>query len=248
MKVSCLKVDSLDSISCLICYVLSLIYYHLYSNNRISHSLFILQFTPLPAVAGLYFARFFTKKSVPSYFAFVALGSLMVIWFVMHNYWDLNIWLAGMFLKSFCKLIVANIIIAMVIPGLVLLPSKFHFLTEAGMVAHALLLCYIEDRFFNYSSIYYYGMEDDVMYPSYMVILTTLIGLAVIRRLFADHRIGSKAVWILTCLYSAKLAMLFLSSKSIVWVSAALLLAVSPPLLLYKYVLGILTFTSIVLS
>ncbi|XP_010419915.1 PREDICTED: uncharacterized protein LOC104705589 [Camelina sativa] len=191
-------------------------------------------FTPLPAVAGLYFARFFTKKSVPSYFAFVALGSLMVIWFVMHNYWDLNIWLAGMFLKSFCKLIVANIIIAMVIPGLVLLPSKFHFLTEAGMVAHALLLCYIEDRFFNYSSIYYYGMEDDVMYPSYMVILTSLIGLTVVRRLFADHRIGQKAVWILTCLYSAKLAMLFLSSKSIVWVSAALLLAVSPPLLLYK--------------
>ncbi|KAJ0230744.1 No exine formation 1 [Hirschfeldia incana] len=195
---------------------------------------FPILFTPLPAVAGLYFARFFTKKSVPSYFAFVALGSLMVIWFVMHNYWDLNIWLAGMFLKSFCKLIVANIIIAMVIPGLVLLPSKFHFLTEAGMVAHALLLCYIEDRFFNYSSIYYYGMEDDVMYPSYMVIMTTLIGLAVVRRLFADRRIGSKAVWILTCLYSAKLAMLFLSSKSIVWVSAALLLAVSPPLLLYK--------------
>ncbi|CAF1884148.1 unnamed protein product [Brassica napus] len=195
---------------------------------------FPLLFTPLPAVAGLYFARFFTKKSVPSYFAFVALGSLMVIWFVMHNYWDLNIWLAGMFLKSFCKLIVANIIIAMVIPGLVLLPSKFHFLTEAGMVAHALLLCYIEDRFFNYSSIYYYGMEDDVMYPSYMVMLTTLIGLAVVRRLLADRRIGSKAVWILTCLYSAKLAMLFLSSKSIVWVSAALLLAVSPPLLLYK--------------
>ncbi|KAF8047123.1 hypothetical protein N665_3197s0009 [Sinapis alba] len=195
---------------------------------------FPLLFTPLPAVAGLYFARFFTKKSVPSYFAFVALGSLMVIWFVMHNYWDLNIWLAGMFLKSFCKLIVANIIIAMVIPGLVLLPSKFHFLTEAGMVAHALLLCYIEDRFFNYSTIYHYGMEDDVMYPSYMVILTTLVGLAVVRRLFADQRIGSKAVWILTCLYSAKLAMLFLSSKSVVWVSAALLLAVSPPLLLYK--------------
>ncbi|KAJ4882902.1 no exine formation 1 [Raphanus sativus] len=195
---------------------------------------FPLLFTPLPAVAGLYFARFFTKKSVPSYFAFVALGSLMVIWFVMHNYWDLNIWLAGMFLKSFCKLIVANIIIAMVIPGLVLLPSKLHFLTEAGMVAHALLLCYIEDRFFNYSTIYHYGMEDDVMYPSYMVILTTLVGLAVVRRLFADQRIGSKAVWILTCLYSAKLAMLFLSSKSIVWVAAALLLAVSPPLLLYK--------------
>ncbi|CAA7031533.1 unnamed protein product [Microthlaspi erraticum] len=77
-------------------------------------------------------------------------------------------------------------------------------------------------------------MEDDVIYPSYMVILTTLVELAGARRLFANHRIGQKAVWILTSLYSETLAMLFLSSKSNVLVSAALLLAVSPPLLLYK--------------
>ncbi|KAJ6347103.1 hypothetical protein OIU76_003739 [Salix suchowensis] len=77
-------------------------------------------------------------------------------------------------------------------------------------------------------------MEEDVMYPSYMVILTTFVGLALVRRLSVDHRIGSKAVWILTCLYSSKLSMLFISSKPVVWVSAVLLLAVTPPLLLYK--------------
>lgn len=49
-----------------------------------------------------------------------------------------------------------------------------------------------------------------------------------------DQRIGPKAVWVLICLYSSKLAMLFISSKSVVWVTAVLLLAVSPPLLLYK--------------
>lgn len=159
----------------------------------------------------------------------------MVTWFVLHNYWDLNIWLAGMSLKSFCKLIVASVTLAMVIPGLALLPAKLHVLTEAGLISHALLLCYIENRLFNYSSIYYYGLEDDVMYPSYMVVLTTIVGLALVRRLSVDHRIGPKAVWILICLYSSKLGMLFMSSKSVVWVSAVLLLAVSPPLLLYKY-------------
>lgn len=197
------------------------------------------QFLPLPAVSGFYLARFFTKKSLPSYFAFVVLGSLMVTWFVLHNFWDLNIWLAGMSLKSFCKLILVDVILAMVIPGLALLPSKLHFLTEVGLISHALLLCYIENRFFSYSSIYYYGLDEDVMYPSYMVIMTTFLGLALVRRLLVDQRIGPKAVWVLICLYSSKLAMLFISSKSVVWVTAVLLLAVSPPLLLYKYVLGI---------
>uniref|UniRef100_I1KZJ5 No exine formation 1 n=1 Tax=Glycine max TaxID=3847 RepID=I1KZJ5_SOYBN len=195
---------------------------------------FPLLFLPLPAVAGFYLARFFEKKSLTSYFAFVILGSLMVTWFVLHNFWDLNIWMAGMSLKSFCKLIIANSVLAMAIPGLALLPSKLTFLSEAGLISHALLLCYIENRFFNYSSIYYYGFEDEVMYPSYMVVMTTLLGLALVRSLSVDHRIGGKAVWILTCLFSSKLAMLFISSKSVVWVSAVLLLAVSPPLLLYR--------------
>ncbi|KAG4923001.1 hypothetical protein AAZX31_18G279500 [Glycine max] len=195
---------------------------------------FPLLFLPLPAVAGFYLARFFEKKSLISYFAFVILGSLMVTWFVLHNFWDLNIWMAGMSLKSFCKLIIANSVLAMAIPGLALLPLKLNFLSEAGLISHALLLCYIENRFFNYSSIYYYGFEDEVMYPSYMVVMTTLLGLALVRRLSVDHRIGGKAVWILTCLFSSKLAMLFISSKSVVWVSAVLLLAVSPPLLLYR--------------
>ncbi|KAA8532277.1 hypothetical protein F0562_032310 [Nyssa sinensis] len=139
-----------------------------------------------------------------------------------------------MSLKSFCKLIVVTVVLAMAVPGLALLPPKLHFLTEVGLISHALLLCYIENCFFNYSSIYYYGLEDDVMYPSYMVVLTTFVGLALVKSLSVDHRIGPKAVWILTCLYSSKLAMLFITSKAVLWVSAILLLAVSPPLLLYK--------------
>lgn len=191
-------------------------------------------FLPVPSIAGFYLARFFTKKSVSSYFAFVVLGSLVVTWFVVHNFWDLNIWMAGMSLKSFCKLVIVNVVLAMSIPGLALLPSKLHFLIEIGLIGHALLVMHIENRFFNYSGIFYYGFEDDVMYPSYMVIVTTFVGLALVKRLSVDRRIGAKAVWILTCLYSAKLAMLLISSKSVVWVSAILLLAVTPPLLLYK--------------
>ncbi|XP_042497404.1 uncharacterized protein LOC122076159 [Macadamia integrifolia] len=195
---------------------------------------FPLLFLPLPLVSGFYLARFFTKKSLTSYFTFALLASLMVAWFVMHNYWNLNIWLAGMSLKFFCKLIVASVILAMAVPGFSLLPPKFRFLTEVGLITHALLLCFIENRLYNYSSFYYFGLDEEVMYPSYMVILTTCLGLALVRRLVVDNRIGPKAVWILTCLYCSKLAMLFITSKSVLWASAVLLLAISPPLLLYK--------------
>ncbi|KAG9144769.1 hypothetical protein Leryth_017247 [Lithospermum erythrorhizon] len=192
------------------------------------------KFVPLPSVAGFYLARFFTKKSLSSYFTFVLLGSLMVTWFVMHNYWDLNIWMAGMSLKSFCKLIVGCVILAMTIPGLAVMPSKYQYLAEIGLIIHALLLCNIENHFFSYSNVYYYGFDDDVMYPSYMVVMTTFVGLAIVRRLSVDNRIGSKAVWVLTCLYCSKLAMLVMASNSVLWVSAVLLLAVTPPVLLYK--------------
>lgn len=195
---------------------------------------FPILFVPLPSVAGFYLARFFTKKSLSSYFTFVLLGSLMVTWFVMHNYWDLNIWMAGMSLKSFCKLIVGCVILAMAVPGLAVMPSKFHYLAEIGLIFHALLLCNIENHFFSYSNVYYYGFDDDVMYPSYMVVMTTFLGLAIVRRLSVDNRIGSKAVWVLTCLYCSKLAMLVMASNSVLWVSAVLLLAVTPPVLLYK--------------
>ncbi|EPS62676.1 hypothetical protein M569_12112, partial [Genlisea aurea] len=191
-------------------------------------------FLPVPLAAGYHLSRFFTKKSLFSYFIFTVLASFMVAWFVIHNYWDLNIWIAGMSLKSFSKLIVASVILAMAIPGVAVLPPKFRFLTEAGLISHALLLCYVENSLFNYSNFYYYGIDEDVMYPSYMVVFTSLAGLAIVRRLSLDLRIGSKAVWVLICLYSAKLSLLFVASKAVLWVSALLLLAVSPPLLLYK--------------
>nr|ATG71033.1 no exine fromation 1 [Cupressus sempervirens] len=193
-----------------------------------------LKFLPAPIVAGFYISQFFTKKSLSSYFIFVISASLPFAWFVVHNYWNLNIWLAGMALKSFCKYIIVSTVLAMVIPGLALLPSKVHIVTEIGLISHALMICYIENKLYTYSSIYYFGIDDDVMYPSYMVITTTVLGLALVRRLALDNRIGPKAVWILTCLYAAKLSMLFLTFKSVLWVAILLLLAISPPLLLYK--------------
>ncbi|KAJ3671798.1 hypothetical protein LUZ60_007877 [Juncus effusus] len=195
---------------------------------------FPIPFIPLPMISGFFLARFFTQKSLSSYFAFVSLSTLMVLWFVTHHFWDLNIWLAAMPLKSFTKYLVFSIMLALSVPGLVLLPMKFKFLTEVGLVMHAVTLCWLEDKLFNHASMYYFGYDEEVIYPSYMVVVTTVLGVGIVRRGEAEGRIGSKAGWILMCLYGGKLAMLVVVGKSVVWVATVLLLAVTPPLLLYK--------------
>ncbi|KAJ4794973.1 No exine formation 1 [Rhynchospora pubera] len=195
---------------------------------------FPIPFILLPMIAGFCLAQFFTRKSLSSYFTFVALATLMVLWFVVHNYWDLNIWLAAMPLKTLTKYLVLGIMLAMTVPGLTLLPVKFRFLIELGLIGHALLLCYVEDKLFNHAAMYYYGYDEEVVYPSYAVLVTTFLGMAIVRRMSVDMRVGPKAGWILTCLYCSKISMLFIASRSVVWVSAVLLLAVTPPLLLYK--------------
>lgn len=159
------------------------------------------------------------------------------MWFVMYNFWDLNIWLVGMFFRFFCKLFIAGVVFVVIIFGFVLFLLKFKFLIEVVLISYVLLLCNIENRFFNYSSIYYYGLEDDVMYFSYMVMVIIFVGLVLVRRFNVDGRIGSRVVWILICLYILKLVMLFIILKFVVWVFVVLLLVVSSFLFFYRYCL-----------
>ena len=117
--------------------------------------LYFVQFLPAPIVAGYCISQFFMKKNLPSYFIFVVSASLPISWFVVHNYWGLNIWLDGMALRSLCKFIIASSVLAMVILGLALLPPKVHIVIECGLIIHTFLVCYIENRLCSYT-VYYH--------------------------------------------------------------------------------------------
>ncbi|MCO5577316.1 hypothetical protein L7F22_031144 [Adiantum nelumboides] len=194
-----------------------------------------LKFFPAPLVASFYLSHFCMKKNISSYFIFAATASVPVAWFVVHNFWFLNVWLGGLMLKSTCKLLISSAVLALAVPGLLLLPSKVHLLADAGLIAHAILVCRLENRLHNYSNSYFGGYDDEeVVYPSYMVLLTTAVGLLLVRRLSAQQRINSLTQWILTCLYCSKLAMFLLPAQGALWAAAILLLAISPPVLLYR--------------
>ena len=130
-------------------------------------------------------------------------------------------------LKSICKLLIGSGALALAVPGLLLLPSKVRLLADVGLIGHAALVGQLESRLHNYSNNYFVGFEEDVVYPSYMVILTTAIGLLLVHRLLAENRIHSLTSCVLTCLYSAKLS-------DVLWETTVLLFAVCPPFLLYK--------------
>ena len=193
-----------------------------------------MQFFPAPLVSAFYISHFCMKKTLSSYFIFAIAASVPFAWFIVHNFWFLNVWLGGVMLKSICKLLIGSGALALAVPGLLLLPSKVRLLADVGLIGHAALVGQLESRLHNYSNNYFVGFEEDVVYPSYMVILTTAIGLLLVHRLLAENRIHSLTSCVLTCLYSAKLSVLFLSTQHVLWETTVLLFAVCPPFLLYK--------------
>lgn len=193
-----------------------------------------LKFLPAPIISAFCLSQFFLKKNTIFYAVFVITAIVPVTWFVVHNFWSLNIWLGGVPLKSLCRYIIAAAVLAMSIPGLALLPEKVRYLTEFGLIGHAIIICHLENRVYNFAGIYNFSFDEAVVYPSYLVVVTTVVGLVLVRRLGADKRIGPLASWVLICLYLSKLSMFFLSSHYVVWAATLLLLAITPPLVLYK--------------
>ena len=86
----------------------------------------------------------------------------------------------------------------------------------------------MENRLFNL------GGEEEGLYPAYLVLLTSAAGFLAARRLEAANQMGPWATWVGSCLYFAKLPMLLVADPNVVWASALVMLAATPPLLLYK--------------
>ncbi|CAM6093060.1 unnamed protein product [Calypogeia fissa] len=193
------------------------------------------KFFPASIVCGYYLSQFLTKKTVWSYFIFAIAASIPATWFVLHNFYYLNIWLGGVNIKHVCHLIIGSILLGLTIPGLTLIPiPQLQLLVPLGLIGQAAVMCAAENRLYNFTNMYFYGVDDEAIYPSYLVVLTSVIGMVLTRRFLFEKRIGSWAAWILFCLYSAKLSMLVVTTRNVLWASVLLLLAVSPPLVFYK--------------
>ncbi|PSC73750.1 no exine formation 1 [Micractinium conductrix] len=183
---------------------------------------------PLLAASGL--AMFYDTRALRDYLLFVV-GSLATGgWFLWHHFWFLDIELDGMHLRVLCALVLAAMLPAALLPGL--LYSDSPKAAVSGMLlVQAALVAVLEEHL-------YCGNHEEVtfnvhsMYPPWLIMATSALGLGLARHLHAGAVIGDAAGWALQCVYAAKLAMLVLPEARLTVPLLGLLLAASPPLLL----------------
>ncbi|CAI5999624.1 unnamed protein product [Closterium sp. NIES-65] len=210
---------------------------------------------PAPAIAAVYLAHFHSSRSLTSYLIFAAAAAIAATWFVLDHFFFLALSVAGVPLRSICQGMLAALLLALLVPAATLLhrPQR---VTGVLVVLQALLfacagrsaaLLHCLQRVAGWGaggatgaadrmSLLYNGdgRAEEGVYPSFLVVTTTVAGLAAVQRLHAEHKIGAVAEWVGSCVYLAKLPMLAVSSPGATLSSLLLLLAVTPPFFLYR--------------
>eukprot|EP00850_Spirogloea_muscicola_P017425 SM000149S01360 [mRNA] locus=s149:280764:287589:- [translate_table: standard] len=190
-----------------------------------------LKILPAPAIAAVYLAQHATSGTTMSYFVFAAAAALSAAWFVAHSFWNLSDSISQLTVKEICEQLIVGVTLALLMPGAALLaPGLSKPLVGIFLVAQAFLLCRLENRLFTWPV----QMDEEGLYPGYLVVLTTVAGFVAVRRLEAVGKANPWAAWLASSLYLAKLPMLLIQTTMTVWASALLILAITPPMLLYR--------------
>lgn len=79
-----------------------------------------LLFMPAPLIAAAGLALYYESGMLRDYLLFVGGAVLSAAWFVHHHFWFLEVLLERMALLTICKLLLAAIVPATLLPGLVL--------------------------------------------------------------------------------------------------------------------------------
>ncbi|GFR52565.1 hypothetical protein Agub_g15155, partial [Astrephomene gubernaculifera] len=184
---------------------------------------------PAPLLAACGLSLFYESRSLREYLVFVVGAFATSVWFIRQHYWFLELPVSGMRLHTLVKLVLAALVPALTVPGLVVAGASSH-LVGGLLVLQGGLLCVMEER------MYAAGHEEgapEVMYPGWLVMATSLLGLAAARLLTSRARITPLASWLLHSLYGAKAAMLLIPEAALVLPAALLLAATLAPYFLY---------------
>ena len=190
---------------------------------------FPLAVIPAPMVAASGLALFIDSWALRDYLLFVLGGVVSAAWFVVHNFWFLDVDIGSVSLRFVCVVTVASGVLCALLPGLALGGWPASGLGGALCLIEAALLCALEEHIFAAS------VEDtDGFYPPYLVLLTSILGLLLARGLRQSGFVGARVAWTLQCLFVSKLSMLFIPEARLFFPALALAMAVSPALVLYR--------------
>ncbi|GLI61232.1 hypothetical protein VaNZ11_003532, partial [Volvox africanus] len=184
---------------------------------------------PAPLLAACGLSLFYESRSLREYMVFVVGAFLTCVWFMRQHFWFLDVLIYGMRLHTICKLAVAALVPALTVPGLVIARVNAH-IVGGLLVMQAVLFCVMEER------LYAGGNTDgapEPMYPGYLVLATSLGGLAAARLLTGRGRLSPLVAWLLHSLYGAKAAILIIPEGNLVIAAALLLGATIAPYFFY---------------
>ncbi|GMH37943.1 hypothetical protein BSKO_05827 [Bryopsis sp. KO-2023] len=187
---------------------------------------------PCPLIGAAGMALYYDSRQLRDYVVFLAGTAAAAIYLFYQHFWFLEVSVGGVSVRGICQLAIAALVVSLIVPGIVLSgvgDGVVKIGLEAFLLIQGLVLSLLEERL-------YAGEHDegDVIYPAYLVLFTSILGVGIARRLEEMEYINSMCAYILQCMYIAKLPMLLLPEASLVVPAFAVALAVSPPYLLLK--------------
>lgn len=186
---------------------------------------------PAPMVAACGLALYYDSRSLQEYSVFVLGAFLTAGWFVHHHFWFLDLRVGFVHLHTVCKLALAALLPALIVPGLVLAHMGRQFVGVL-MLVQAELVCVLEEQMFGAHHHEEAGAQ--IMYPAYLVIATSAAGVAACQALHAIWTLPRWANWVVSTLYVAKLSMLVVPEAYLVLPTALLLLTAGAPVYFYQ--------------
>jgi hypothetical protein len=179
---------------------------------------------PAPIIASIAFISFYFERQWWMYVVFVGGLELGLIWFVKKTFLSLNFTfftLAGYIsIQVACVVIVALAAIASIITGLIVL-GIFEKATNFLLILQASLVALMEEV------LHMEQLTNDLdIYPAYLVVLTTVFGVLMARKLKNDGRINTNVLFVISMIYLSKLALLM---KPVSWPTISAMLLLTPP-------------------
>ena len=139
-----------------------------------------LMMMPAPLIGSAGFALFYESRMLRDYFVFVAGTIAAFSWILWRHFWFLDIAVGNFSLHFVCQLIAVAAVVALVAPGLLITETQDTVIKrglEVFLLIQATVVTLLEEQLFA-------GEHDDevTIYPAYLVLLTSVIGIWFIKR------------------------------------------------------------------
>ena len=184
---------------------------------------------PAPLVAAAGFALYYESGLLRDYLLF-ALGALLfMVWFVQHNFWFVDLDVGGRPVHHICRDVLVSTALVLLACGVSACRVDAHAV-GAAFVASGTFFTHLEAGLYRLS--WASAGHGEVVYPAWLVAVTSFAGVAAVRALSGGGRLPGWAAWALQCTMAGKVAVLVAPETSLYVAVTVLVVAATLPSML----------------